>query len=237
MLKLLATDEFADWFRTLPDSDAEDVATALEVLGRLDGEDSAGLSSDLLLWYQYLPGEIQPTQGSGAFNWSDDYLRVVARIGRVLGHLQSSTVRTKLTQLPMEQASVVRSAIGRIKTQTRWHRLVAIARDESEASTVLVGVQRDYCAALEALGLQEPSEPVQCNSLRQLDLTERAPGMRILYGVNSPKHTALIVLGEHLDRRAYGPSVRRALSIWQRFAAGSEGGEGLGPVPGSRHPT
>jgi Arc/MetJ family transcription regulator len=41
--------------------------------------------------------------------------------------------------------------------------------------------------------------------------------MRILYGVDAPRARALLVLGEHLDRNAYGPAVRRALAVWQTY--------------------
>lgn len=138
-----------------------------------------------------------------------------------------------MAQMPREQAAQVRDAIGRIRSYTQWRRHHAMARHESEAKRALDEIDRDYRTALESMQLQEPPDVVRDNGLRQLLLTERPPGIRILYGVNSAKEVALIVRGEHLDRRAYGPSVRTALSTWEQFLTKDEAA-GLGSFPTSR---
>jgi hypothetical protein len=220
VLDLLATDEFAAWFHSLADGDAEDVATALEVLGSLPGEQFNPSTSDLLLWYQRRPGEVVlPPRTDAILNTSDAYHRAAARIGRALMHLESDEVSARIARLPAEVAAQVRDATSRIRSQTSWRRGYAMLKDECEAKRVLENVDRDYRAALESMSLQEPPGLVRDNGLRQLLLTERPPGMRILYGVNAAKQTALLVLGEHLDRRAYGSSVRGALSRWEQFLA------------------
>ena len=223
VLDLLATDEFAAWFHALADADAEDVATSLEVLRSLPGEQSNPSTSDLLLWYQRLPGEVVlPPRTGTILNTSDAYHHAAARIGRALTHLESAEVLAKIAQLPAEVAAQVRDATSRIRSHTRWQRHYAMMTQECEAKRAIDDVDRDYRAALEAMELQEPPGLVRDNGLRQLLLTERRPGMRILYGVNAAEQTALLVLGEHLDRRGYSSSVRRALSRWDQFLAGED---------------
>ena len=47
-----------------------------------------------------------------------------------------------------------------------------------------------------------------------------APAFRLLYGVDVERKTALIVLGEWLDRSFYGDSVRRAELMWKQYLEG-----------------
>ena len=51
--------------------------------------------------------------------------------------------------------------------------------------------------------------PAHSLALREISQRVRTP-FRLLYGVHAERETALIVLGEHLDRSFYGDGVRRA---------------------------
>jgi hypothetical protein len=53
MLQLLTTDAFADWFAALDDRAAEDVATALDVVERLEPAQAPPASRKSLLWYEH----------------------------------------------------------------------------------------------------------------------------------------------------------------------------------------
>lgn len=235
MLQLLATDEFADWFHALGDSDAEDVAIALEVLGSVSVEQADSSSSDLLLWYRASPADSPGSRGNRALAVSDTYHRAAARIFRMITHLDSQPVQARLAQVPADQQVLVRCAISKMKSLTRDRRLAAMMVRESESERVVAEVEANYRAVLDACDLLEPESLLQTTPLRQLQLNDRPPGLRILYGVNAAKETALLVLGEHLDRRAYGSSVRRALSEWKRFLAGEElSSAGPSPTPGAK---
>jgi hypothetical protein len=62
--------------------------------------------------------------------------------------------------------------------------------------------------------------PAHSPALREILLRAPPPGFRLLYGVDSRKNRALVVLGEALDRSFYGDSVRRAERLWQEFLNG-----------------
>src|SRR5260370_10295507 len=60
------------------------------------------------------------------------------------------------------------------------------------------------------------------HSLAVLEISRvsRAPGHRLLYGVDTRHNRGLVVLGEWRNRRFYGDSVRRAEEVWRQFLDG-----------------
>lgn len=210
MLTVLTTEDFASWFRALGDRDAEEVATRIELIETLGPERAPPASSDMLVWYQCASGERRFDRYYDA-----DMIAFAEQTRRVMKHLSSPTARRRLNEVSAESAQLVATRIALIGERTRrWRRGFGDRSDRALPETL-----DDYRAVLAALSLSEPEPDPVKQSLRELSLSHCDPGMRVLYGVDVPSARALVILGEVLDRRAYGPSVRRALAVWQEFLA------------------
>jgi hypothetical protein len=208
MLTLLTTNVFEVWFRALTDEVAEDVAAAIGLIETLGPARMAPGSSELLLWYQAptarLPSMMRSLDQFGEFN---------SRMRRIVRHLESDSLRRRLAEVSSNRAQLAQAAIQSLIRRARWR--PAYALDEKLRSDV----EQHYRALLEALDLAEPNDEPANDALRQLDICQRRPGLRVLYGVDAARERGLLVLGESLDRCVYGPSVRKALSLWQEFLA------------------
>jgi hypothetical protein len=227
MLHLLTTDEFAEWFASLGDADAEDVATALEVVERLGHERAAPGSSELLLWYEHPQVARFEDERSLAFEL-DAWACFRDYTGRVLDALESPRFAARMTRLGAKEADLVFAAVKSIKRATdpraRWALKLADAARSArakQAEEACAEVRRSFFAALEAAGFEVKDVPAHSLALRELSRRRPAPGFRVLYGVNTERETALFVLGERLDRSFYGDSVRRAESLWKQFLDGT----------------
>ncbi|HET6331972.1 MAG TPA: hypothetical protein VFG30_02110 [Polyangiales bacterium] len=210
MLTLLTTDDFAAWFRGLSDEDAEDVAVALGLIEALGPTRMAPGSTELLLWYQ------SPAADRLRVRFAEEFGQFTSGMRRIVRHLESESVAQRLAEVSSDRARTAHDAIRMLLLRARFSHFYS-AKDEKITSAVF----RHYRTLLEALDLEEPKdeEPAQ-PALRQIDIAKRTPGMRVLYGVDAAHERVLLVLGESLDGCAYGPSVRKALSIWQEFLRG-----------------
>jgi hypothetical protein len=210
VLTVITTEEFAAWFRALGDLDAEEVATGIELIEALGPERAPPASSDLLLWYQC------SSERAGFDRYYGPEMVVFAERARsVLKHLSSESMRRRLAVVSSERAQLAGRIIALIAARTRGWRLGLGGRSDKAWRDLL----DDYRAVLEALELSEPAPEPPQQGLRELNLPHREPGLRVLYGVDASNARALMILGEVLDRRAYGASVRRALSAWRQFLA------------------
>jgi hypothetical protein len=227
MLELLTTEAFAGWFTELADDDAEDVATALEVIERLGPEQAPPESRESLLWYEH-----KSVANFGLFDvlaadletWGSfrDYTK------RILTQLEAPRFAARVARLATGDARKVVQAIARIRLtadpRLRWSlelqneraRLAGPARAEN----AFAAVRRLYFEVLEAAGFAVTDPPVHSRALREFSRRTPAPAFRLLYGVHAERRIALVVLGEWLDRSYYGDSVRRAERLWQGFLMG-----------------
>jgi hypothetical protein len=228
MLQILTTDAFADWFARLDDKAAEDVATALDVVEQLGPEQAAPGSRESHLWYEhpsvarFLPGDALAwdLEAWGSFH---DYLK------QVLAKLASPRFEARLARLGTKEAAAALKAIGRIKRaadpRVRWTAMWTgdpyDGAAEIRANDARAEVRRLYFEALDAAGFRLVDVPAHSRSLREF--SRRAPGraFRLLYGVDVERETALVVVGEWLDRSYYGDSVRRAERLWKEFLDGT----------------
>jgi hypothetical protein len=215
MLNLSTSDEFAAWFRALDDTDAEEVASALELIETLGPERAAPGSRELLLWYQAEAGN----HVVDAF-YDADFFRFATRVGSIIKHIESARLLDRLPGLPAEDVRRVAAALRSIQADSHWRRLLLLRYDLKASERASAALEASYRTVLEALDATEPALPAHSDALREINLRQRTPGMRILYGVDAPNRRALLLVGEPLDRRAYGSSVRRALACWQRYLAG-----------------
>jgi len=227
MLQILTTDEFAEWFASLADADAEDVATALEVVEKLGHERAAPGSSELLLWYER-PGMPQNEKLHLLAFELDGWACFRDYTGRVLKALESPRFVARVSRLTTKNADAVFAAVAGIKRATdpraRWTSKLHHASPAPHGKTpeeACAEVRRLYFAALEAAGFETTDVPAHSLALRELSRRQPAPGFRLLYGVDAEKEMALFVLGERLDRSFYGDSVRRAESMWKQFLDGT----------------
>lgn len=215
MLTVLTTDDFASWFRELDDRDAEEVATGIVLIEKLGPERSPPASSEILLWYQSGSGD---PRIDGYY--ASEMIAYAHRTRLALKQLSSKRVQQRLAVLPRERAALVSASLTLIRERTRaWRHNIP---DEARYRN-LQAVLAEYRRALDMLELEEAKPETAAQTLRELNLADRKPNLRVLYGVDIPNARALVILGEQLDKNAYGPSVRRALAVWQRFLQDSAG--------------
>jgi hypothetical protein len=233
VLRLLTTDDFAQWFAGLGDPAAEDVATALEIVAQLGPEKAAPGSRTSLLWYEHpsishVPG---PSWIVGELeDWGDfrDYAH------QILQAIESPRFTARLMRLAPSEAARVFESIERLKRmadpRTRWTFKVHAAGTASETAAAgtderqqgaRAELRRIYLDVLAAAGFELIDLPAHSLALRELSRRLPAPGFRLLYGVDAERERALFVLGERLDKSYYGDSVRRAERLWQRFQQGT----------------
>ncbi len=213
MLRLLTTDEFAVWYAALDQERAEEVATGLEIVERLGPAQAAPSSSEWLLWYQ--------DPEAARSRWLDDfalYRASVLKYGELLG---SERFRSRLKRLKPVDAARVEVALEQIRVSTSQSRALLALQDgwqpDWQPSDPVVELRRWYLEALSAAGFHFAEFAEYSRALRELSMRSRPPGFRVLFGVDVPRETALLLLGEPLDRRYYGDSVRRAQRVWDRF--------------------
>lgn len=213
MLSMLTTEDFAAWFRDLADPAAEEVATGLELIEMLGPEANPPGSSDLLLWYESSSGN---TAHDRFFRL--EYVPIVDRVRHIMQHLNSDEVRERMAKVGFARARRASDALESLRG-----RLWPILRHPvGQNERLLATLQERYATVLEALELKEPAKAPPSSALRELSLHKSEPGMRVLYGVDVANKRALAVLGEVLDRNAYGPSVRKALALWQQYRTSTE---------------
>jgi hypothetical protein len=242
VLELLTTDEFATWFSALDADTAEDVAGTVEVIAQLGAETEAPGSSDLLLWYEHPSVSQQRPLLDVSQRYSPEFVKFTQEWGRfsgyvkrVIKHLESPSFVARLGRLSEQDAATVAAAVARLKklswarfmsmTEFRMKRLRPLTFDAAAAAALApfadVSEARDaYFAALAAAGFEVADPPSDGAALREISLRSRAPGLRLLYGLDAPRGRGLVVLGEWLDRSFYGDSVRRAEATWRRFLGG-----------------
>jgi hypothetical protein len=226
VLQLFTTDEFAQWFGALGDADAEDVATALEVVERIGPARAAPGSRESLLWYEH------PSVSRFEAPWSlarylEAWGSVRDYVKRVLEELESARFVSRVARLPSAQVDSVLKSIKQIK-RAADPRVSWVLRAKGVTGPIgsvrpedaCAEMRRMYFCVLEAAGFTLVDVPEHSLALREFSLRLPAPGFRLLYGVNVQREMALFVLGEKLDRSFYGDSVRHAEAMWKQFLEG-----------------
>src|SRR5262249_10943668 len=123
MVRVLTTDVFADWFAVLGDKDAEDVATALDVIEELGPAKAPPGSRESLLWYEH--PRVSRFQLADSLSWDleawgcfRDYAK------RIVAQLESPRFEARLSRIGPKEAYAVLDAIKQIKRATdprlRW---------------------------------------------------------------------------------------------------------------------
>jgi hypothetical protein len=172
-----------------------------------------------LLWYEgasALPVAWE-LEDWGAFR---DYAQQIVQA------LEAPRFTARLMRLAPSDAARVFEVIERLKPmadpRTRWtSRIHTAGERRGDARDPRDELRRIYFDVLAAVGFELTDLPAHSLALRELSRRERAPGFRLLYGVDAARECALFVLGERLDRNYYGDSVRRAERRWLQFLEGA----------------
>jgi hypothetical protein len=243
-VQLLTSDEFAQWFTSLEQARAEDVAATLEVIAQLGTEKEAPGSSDWLTWYEHpsISARLRDLDFSSLHHpaiaqFFDAWSAFQGYARRVVKHLESPPFVARLGQLAAPDAALVADAVARIKKvvtrrqlQLSDHRILrTLGRPPTTAEAAALDrlldeqeIRDAYLAALAAAGFKMVDLPPHSPALREIALRVPAPGFRLLYGIDVKRKRGLVVLGEPLDRSFYGDSVRVAERMWQEFMRGGE---------------
>ncbi len=241
-MDLRTSDEFAAWFRSLGERDAVDVAATIEVITQLGAGREAPGSSEWLTWYEApgLPERLRGLTPTSPLDprlahWIHEWGAFNGYARRVVKHLESRAFVERAAGLGAAHAAVVSDSLARIK-KTVTRRLLAFSEyqvkqrlslraptpaqeRELERFVDIEEIRAAYLAALGAAGFTVADVPAHSPALREIALRSRAPGFRLLYGIDAPRNRGLVVLGEPLDRAFYGDSVRRAERAWSEFLA------------------
>jgi hypothetical protein len=233
MLQLMTTDVFADWFAALDDKAAEDVATVLDMVESLGPSQAPPGSRESLLWYEHprcvpLLGQSTVVRSLESLAWDLESWGCFRDYAlQVLAKLESPRFASRLSRLGSKEAAAVLQSIRWIKrvADPRWRWTARLHGGLPGAGPTgpeawCAEVRRHYFEALEIAGFQVADVPAHSLALREVSRRTSSPPFRLLYGVHVERSTALVVLGEWLDRSFYGDSVRRAERLWKEYLAG-----------------
>jgi hypothetical protein len=231
MLKLLTTDEFAQWFATLDDDMAEDVATLLGIVEELGLGQAAPGSRETLLWYEHplYRQRVSPVSMAGSAATIDGWIELHDYAKSILRALEAPRFTSRLARLDTKHSAAVFEHVKEIKRVTDPRAASQLLSRESRPAddeqapfqSAIARIRRAYFAALEAAGLTVNDVPAHSLALREVSRRVPGPPFRLLYGVHAAEKAALFVLGERLDRSFYGDSVRRAEKAWSGYLSGT----------------
>jgi hypothetical protein len=224
MYEITVTKEFESWFKSLEPSDAEQVATALEVVESAGPALDPVKASPFLLWYDGVTGT------SLSNEWTERLVRLreTAESARQLAAWQKEVVRSlespaflsRLAKLDRAAADRTFSAIERVKDRIRANKLRIQFLSNPQASLPSADSVKRGLSEVLALAGVEPSDVVDASSgLREMTITEPSPQIRIIYGIDVPRKCVLAILGERLNRSFYGDSVRFAERKWREYGS------------------
>lgn len=214
-------DAFARWFEALEAGAAKQVAGALEVVAATGPAFDPVKQSPSLLWFDDTGRA--PAVGAGALAsyWpGPGYGDLLAWHHEVVRFLDGPPFERALKQVDGVTASRALEGVRRLREALRssWLGFVSDAtgwRTGAPVSTRAVKSALEAVLALVGLGLDDLGE--RESGLRELTVTEAAPALRVLYGLDVPRQRLVALSGEALTRAYYGDSVRAAERRWESY--------------------
>jgi hypothetical protein len=231
MFQVVPEPEFEVWFESLPEPLAEEVATAIDLAASAGGLLAPERLSRLLLWFDGtgsgtgpdlgVPGhlsmpalaQLPGAQARSYLMWHQEALLC----------LDSAPFRERLEQLAPELAAQALSQVERLKRRLQaarvasswssWQRTYAASGQLGDPS----GVRGAFLDLLRLMGLEPQAVLGSGSGLRELCVDNVKPQLRVLFGLDFPAKRLIAILGEALDRRYYGDSVRRAEQRWRAY--------------------
>jgi hypothetical protein len=230
MFEIVPEPRFRAWFESLGEPLAEEVASALEVVAHAgDVLEPPGVSR-ALLWFDGTGtgvssvGPSLPIAPELVLARSAEGLRsVLAWQDELLACLGSAAFRRRLDRLTAAAAAGALTTVERLRRELRaWQTEVllgpALGRFSSDRSAERrAAIMREFSGVLELVGLRPGAFIALSNGLRELTISSVEPKVRVLFGIDTGARRLVALLGEALDRRYYGESVRFAEARWSRY--------------------
>jgi hypothetical protein len=215
----IVTEEFARFFESLDEADAEEVASALDVLVEAGGALGPGRVSRLLLWFD-------GTRAPGAPAVETELaVEALSRVSTgldfrqdVLRCLESEAFSARLARLDSPTAARALALVERIRFLIQGTRTyVVLARGGAAEGGSHARLERDFSELLSLAGLDPSTPPGSEPGVWELGVKTPSGPVRLLYGVDEPRRRVVVLLGERLDRAYYGDSVRFAERRYRRY--------------------
>ncbi|MES1188336.1 MAG: hypothetical protein ABUL60_31260 [Myxococcales bacterium] len=231
MFQVIPEPEFEVWYQSLPEPLAEEVTTAIDVAASASALLVPDRLSRMLLWFdgtgsgtgtdlgvpglRYLPAlaQLPAAQARSYLLWHQEALLC----------LDSAQFRERLQRLTPELAAQALSQVERLKRRLQAARVASSwsswqrSRTLSEALDEPSGIRRAFLDLLRLMGLEPQAVLGSGSGLRELCIDNVQPQLRVLFGLDFPAKRLIAILGEALDRRYYGDSVRRAEQSWRAY--------------------
>jgi hypothetical protein len=232
MFQVVPEPEFEAWYESLSEPLAEEVATAIDLVASASGVLAPERLSRLLLWFDGtgtgsgadlgVPGltglakvpELPAARARAYLTWYEE----------VLLCLESSLFRERLERLEPALAAQALAQVERLRRKLHaarmsgnWSPWANTAGAPAASTTDPSGVRAVFSDLLRLVGLEPQLVLGSGNGLRELCIENVRPQLRVLFGLDFPGRRLIAILGEALDRRYYGDSVRRAERRWQAY--------------------
>lgn len=235
MFEVVPEPEFEVWYESLPAPLAEEVAAAIDLAASAGGLLAPERLSRLLLWFDGTGGgsgtepgmaglpqlpaltQLPATQAGSYLMWRHE----------VLLCLDSAQLRERLVRLAPELAAQALSQVERLKRRLQAARVASSwsswrrSHPGSEPPHDPSGVRSAFLDLMRLMGLEPQTMLGSGSGLRELCIDSVRPQLRVLFGLDFVGQRLIAILGEALDRRYYGDSVRRAEQRWRAYCQGS----------------
>ncbi|HVY26050.1 MAG TPA: hypothetical protein VHB79_05835 [Polyangiaceae bacterium] len=232
MFQVVPEPEFSAWFEDLPEPLAEEVATAIDLAASAGGGLAPERLSRLLLWFD----------GTGSGGCESSGLDELARRGlehatalpverlrsylvwheEVLLCLQSAPFLARLERLEAARAEQALAQVEQLKQKLRAVRLAGshvVLRAAAVNERATLSLRTAFEELLQLAGLEAKLLLGSGSGLRELCIDNVRPQLRVLFGLDFPAKRLIAIVGETLDRRYYGDTVRLAEQRWQAYLA------------------
>lgn len=239
MFQVLPEPEFEAWYEQLPEPLAEEVATAIDLVAT-SSEVAPERLSRLLLWFDGTAGSSSsglsdPVHGPLTLSElpSAKARQYLQWHHEILLCLESPVFQQRLARLDPKLAALALRQVEHLKRRLRGARASSSYATWSRAASsnadpgASLGLRQAFGDLLELVGLSSGELLGSGSGLRELTILNVSPGLRVLFGLDFPGRRLIAILGETLDRRYYGDSVRRAEQSFRRYCAGLSSERGV----------
>lgn len=230
MFEIVPEAAFRTWFEGLSEAQAEEVATALEVVAHAaETLDPPGVSRALLWFDGTEPGSAVARDVAAvalplAVRRSAEGLQsVLAWQRELLACLDAPAFQHRLARLAEPAAVQALAAVKALRTELRaWQTRLTLELGAGRVSLDLMrdrraALMREFSGVLELLGLAPGQFIALASGLRELTVSRTEPRLRVLFGIDVPRKRLVALLGEALDRAYYGDSVQFAEARWSAY--------------------
>jgi hypothetical protein len=228
MFQVIPEPAFEAWYEELPEPLAEEVATAIDLVASSSELVAPERLSRSLLWFDGTSGLPNAFSDSRYERRTLSALPVTLACSYVAWHhevllcLESPAFEQRLAALDAGRAALALRQVERLRRKLHAARVsssygLRAAAPSAAGGADALGLRRAFLDLLGQLGLDPELVLSSGSGLRELCIDNVSPGLRVLFGLDFPRRRLLAILGESLDRRYYGDSVRLAETRWQRY--------------------